>query len=109
MADNGKIIALYTELAEDPSKDFGWDKGLKNAKAHGYKKAWIDAIPPQVWEYCAAVGNPFKDADIKEGDAIVVLGKRSNGTVQALDIRKIEKDLNLFRPQRMRGYKLFGE
>ncbi len=45
--------------------------------------------------------------DIKEGDAIVVLGKRSNSTVQAFDIRKVEKDLNLFQSQRVRGYKSF--
>ena len=74
MVDNHQIINLYTELAEDPNKDFGWDKGLKNAKAHGYEQAWIDALPSEVWEYCAAVGNPFKDANIKEGDTVLDLG-----------------------------------
>lgn len=74
MADNDQIINLYTELAENPNKDFGWEKGLENAKAHGYKQAWIDAIPSQVWDYCAAVGNPFNDADIKEGDTVLDLG-----------------------------------
>ena len=74
MADNTQIINLYTELAKDPNKDFGWDKGLKNAKAHGYKKEWIESIPSQVWEFCAAVGNPFTYADIKEGETILDLG-----------------------------------
>jgi len=74
MADNAGIINLYTELAQNPNKDFGWDKGLKNAMAHGYKQEWIDALPKQVWEFCAAVGNPFTHADIKEGDTVLDLG-----------------------------------
>ena len=74
MADNRQIIDLYTELAENPKKDFGWDKGLENAKAHGYKEEWIKALPPKIWEFCAAVGNPFVDADIKEGDTVLDLG-----------------------------------
>ncbi|HFS85433.1 MAG TPA: methyltransferase domain-containing protein, partial [Epsilonproteobacteria bacterium] len=74
MADSTQIIALYSELAQNPQKDFGWDKGLENAKAHDYNEAWIEALPEEVWEYCAAVGNPFKDADIKEGDTVLDLG-----------------------------------
>ncbi len=74
MADNNQIIELYTELAQNPQKDFGWEKGLENAKAHGYKQEWIDALPKELWEYCAAVGNPFLDAEINEGDIVVDLG-----------------------------------
>ena len=44
MAENKQIIELYTELAQNPDKDFGWDKGLSNAQAHGYKQEWIEAI-----------------------------------------------------------------
>ena len=66
MADNTQIINLYTELAENPSKDFGWDKGLKNALAHGYKQEWIDKISSNTLEFCAAVGNPFKSAEIED-------------------------------------------
>ena len=74
MADNKQIIELYTDLAENPKKNFGWDKGLDNAKAHDYKSEWIEKIPSKVWEYCAAVGNPFKDADIQEGNTVLDLG-----------------------------------
>lgn len=74
MADNNQIIELYTELAQNPQKDFGWDKGLENAKAHGYRQEWIDATPSEAWEYCAAVGNPFKNAQISEGDTVLDLG-----------------------------------
>jgi len=74
MEDNTQIIELYTELAENPNKDFGWDKGLENAKAHGYKEEWIEKIPSKIWAFCAAVGNPFKDEDINEGDTVLDLG-----------------------------------
>jgi hypothetical protein len=47
--------------------------------------------------------------DIKKDDAIVVLGERNNNTVQAIDIRKVEKNINLFPSQRPRGYKPFLE
>ena len=74
MSDNKQIIKLYTELAENPNKDFGWDKGLDNAREHGYKEEWIERIPSHIWDYCAAVGNPFLEADIKEGDTVLDLG-----------------------------------
>lgn len=74
MVDDTQIIKLYTELADNPNKDFGWDKGLENAKAHGYKEEWIKALPDEIWKYCAAVGNPFKEADIQEGDIVLDLG-----------------------------------
>lgn len=34
---NSLIIDLYTDLANNPDKDFGWNKGLQNALNHGYK------------------------------------------------------------------------
>jgi len=74
MADNNQIIELYTELAQNPQKDFGWDKGLENAKAHAYKDAWINALPQAIWQFCAAVGNPFANVDIQEGDTVLDLG-----------------------------------
>ncbi|QOP41841.1 methyltransferase domain-containing protein [Sulfurimonas marina] len=74
MADTTQIITLYTELANNPQKDFGWDKGLENAKAHRYKQEWIEKLPSEVWEYCAAVGNPFSLGEIQEGESVVDLG-----------------------------------
>ena len=74
MTDNTQIINLYTELSQNPKQDFGWEKGLENAKAHGYKQEWIDSLPFEVWEYCAAVGNPFEGAEIKECDTVLDLG-----------------------------------
>lgn len=74
MADNRQIIELYTELAKNPNKDFGWDKGLENAKAHGYQEEWIKKIPSHVWAFCAAVGNPFNGVEIKKDDTVLDLG-----------------------------------
>lgn len=31
-------------------------------------------MPKSVWSYCAAVGNPFKNAQIKQGDTVLDLG-----------------------------------
>jgi len=74
MAENNQIIELYTRLAEDPKQDFGWEKGLDNAKAHGYKQEWLEIISDDVWAYCAAVGNPFNIAEISKGDTVLDLG-----------------------------------
>ena len=74
MADSKQIIALYSELAEQPNKDFGWDKGLDNAKAHGYSSEWFKALPSEVWDYCAAVGNPFSLGEINKGETVIDLG-----------------------------------
>jgi 2-polyprenyl-3-methyl-5-hydroxy-6-metoxy-1,4-benzoquinol methylase len=68
------IIELYTDLATNPEKDFGWEKGLQNAMNHNYKKEWIDAIPNEIWEYCAAVGNPFEAGNIIEGMNVLDIG-----------------------------------
>ncbi len=68
------VIALYTELALNPEKDFGWEKGLDNAKAHGYKEEWLNALPAHIWAYCAAVGNPFSLGEFPEGSTVLDLG-----------------------------------
>jgi len=74
MANSTQIIELYSELAVNPQKDFGWEKGLENAKAHGYKEEWFEKLPSDVWEYCAAVGNPFSIGEIPEGATVLDLG-----------------------------------
>jgi len=68
------VIALYTELATNPDKEFGWDKGLQNARNHNYKGSWFKKIPDQVWDFCAAVGNPFNIDIINEGDSVLDIG-----------------------------------
>lgn len=74
MAGNAQIIELYSALAEKPSQDFGWDKGLDNAKAHNYSNEWFEKLPEQIWQYCAAVGNPFSLSKIEKGSTVLDLG-----------------------------------
>ncbi len=40
-----QVIELYTELANNPDSDFGWEKGRQNALNHGYKDGWIARLP----------------------------------------------------------------
>ncbi len=74
MSMDAQIITLYSELAEDPMQDFGWEKGRANAKAHGYEDVWFEQLPEVIWDYCAAVGNPFRQGEIKPGDTVLDLG-----------------------------------
>jgi ubiquinone/menaquinone biosynthesis C-methylase UbiE len=69
-----QVIALYSDLAQNPDKDFGWDKGLDNAKSHGYSDEWIEALPLHIWDYCAAVGNPFSIGEFPKGSTVLDLG-----------------------------------
>jgi len=74
MADLKQIINLYSELADKPNTDFGWAKGLDNAKAHLYEEKWFKELPDEIWQYCAAVGNPFSLGEIKKGSTVLDLG-----------------------------------
>ena len=74
MAGNNQIIELYSELANKPETDFGWAKGLENAKAHKYSQEWFEELPEEMWQYCAAVGNPFSLGEIKKGATVLDLG-----------------------------------
>ena len=71
---SNSIIELYTDLANNPGKDFGWDKGLQNAINHGYNEEWIESIPGEVWNYCAAVGNPFSAGVFNKGETVLDIG-----------------------------------
>ncbi|PHR58107.1 MAG: methyltransferase type 11 [Arcobacter sp.] len=74
MSDTKEIIKLYSQLADSPEIDFGWDKGLQNAKEHGYDEKFFESLPPEIWDYCAAVGNPFSLGEIHTGSTVVDLG-----------------------------------
>ena len=68
------IRGLYTELALHPASDFGWGKGIENARALGYDPAWLERLAAVVWESAAAVGNPFGLGPIYPGETVVDLG-----------------------------------
>jgi SAM-dependent methyltransferase len=69
-----QVRTLYTELALNWHKDFGWGKGKDNARALGYVPAWLARLPEAVWESAAAVGNPFTIGFIESGETVVDLG-----------------------------------
>lgn len=69
-----EIYALYTELARNPDKDFGWGKGKQNARALQYDQRWLDRLPGPVWESAAAVGNPFSLGPIRQGETVIDIG-----------------------------------
>jgi ubiquinone/menaquinone biosynthesis C-methylase UbiE len=69
-----QVIELYTDLALNPHKDFGWEKGIENARKHGYKEEWIQQLPARLWDYCAAVGNPFSIGEFPAGATVLDMG-----------------------------------
>lgn len=69
-----QIHKLYTDLANNPDKDFGWSKGKENARQLGYDENWLNKLSEQVWESCAAVGNPFCLGSIGVGETVVDIG-----------------------------------
>jgi arsenite methyltransferase len=69
-----EIRTLYADLAQHPTKDFGWAKGKENARALGYEAEWLQQLPDAVWESAAAVGNPFALGPIHLGETVVDLG-----------------------------------
>lgn len=69
-----QVRLLYSQLALHPQQDFGWMKGMENAKRLGYAPEMLTQIPNQVWESSAAVGNPFALGPIHAGETLVDLG-----------------------------------
>lgn len=69
-----QIKRLYSQLALNPERDFGWQKGKENAKQLGYDERMLDQIPDVVWESSAAVGNPFSAGPINKGETVVDMG-----------------------------------
>ena len=69
-----QVRLLYTELAQNPEKEFGWGKGKENARTLGYADEWLNRLPDIVWESAAAVGNPFSLGTIHAGETVVDIG-----------------------------------
>lgn len=69
-----QVRLLYTELAQNPEKEFGWGKGKENASTLGYTDEWLSRLPDIVWESAAAVGNPFSLGPIHAGETVIDIG-----------------------------------
>jgi len=69
-----QVRLLYTKLAQNPEKEFGWGKGKENARTLGYADEWLSRLPDVVWESAAAVGNPFSLGAIHVGETVIDIG-----------------------------------
>ena len=53
--------------------------------------------------------NFISGTEFQENDIVVALGEIKEDSVQALNVRKVEQDSNLFSPRQGRGYRLLRE
>jgi ubiquinone/menaquinone biosynthesis C-methylase UbiE/protein-disulfide isomerase-like protein with CxxC motif len=71
------VQRLYTEVSEQPNKEFHFPIGRKAALLVGYSKADLDTIPETAVESFAGVGYPFAADAIKKGDTVLDVGSGS--------------------------------
>ena len=82
-----EVRTLYTELALQPEKAFGWGKGKENARVLGYDTAWLERLPDVVWESAAAVGNTFSVGTVHPGETSVDRGCGAGAAVGGVAVR----------------------
>ena len=80
-AEIQEIKDLYTELASNPDKNYGWGTGKENARHLGYPAELLESFPAEVWESNAAGGYPFSLGDISPGDTVVDIGTGAGADV----------------------------
>ena len=70
----GEVKKKYAEVADDPSGEFHFHTGRRLAEIVGYSEDVLDALPAQVLESFAGVGNPFSVGTIEAGQRVVDIG-----------------------------------
>lgn len=68
------VLAMYTDVAVTPDKEYHFWTGRAAAELFGYQLDWIEAAPRQAVDSFAGVGNPHRHADIAAGATVVDLG-----------------------------------
>src|SRR5579859_3343567 len=68
------IQAEYTEVAACPMKGFHFHTGRPLTRRLGYDQAEVAALPDQVVESFAGVGNPFIAGTMPAGAVVVEVG-----------------------------------
>lgn len=95
----GKVKAMYQEVAERPHGEFHFEMGRALAERLGYRPADLDQVPPEAIDSFAGVGYYFHLLDDLEGARVLDLGSGSgmdtfvasllagpSGTVVGLDM-----------------------
>jgi SAM-dependent methyltransferase len=69
-----QIRRRFVRVALDPAGEQKFPVGPESAKRLGYDAAEIDAMPPQVTESFAGVGNPLALGELRPGEVVLDLG-----------------------------------
>ncbi|MBS0340141.1 MAG: methyltransferase domain-containing protein [Proteobacteria bacterium] len=73
----GKVKAMYREVAENPHGEFHFEMGRRLAERLGYRPADLDRIPAEAIDSFAGVGYYFNLLDDIEGARVLDLGSGS--------------------------------
>ena len=73
----GKVKAMYRDVAENPHGEFHFEMGRAMAERLGYAPADLDRIPAEAIESFAGVGYYFHLAALKPGETVLDLGSGS--------------------------------
>lgn len=68
------VLTMYTEVANQPGKEYHFWSGRPAAERFAYRAEWLDAAPAAAVASFAGVGNPHRHADIQGGMTVVDLG-----------------------------------
>lgn len=70
----GAVLAMYTDVANTPDKEYHFWTGRTAAELFGYRAEWLDAAPRPAIDSFAGVGNPHRHATPAMGALVVDLG-----------------------------------
>lgn len=70
----GAVLAMYTDVATHPGKEYHFWNGRRAAELFGYRADWLDAAPSPAVDSFAGVGNPHHEVEVEMGACVVDLG-----------------------------------
>jgi arsenite methyltransferase len=84
-----EVDATYTRVAEDPTGDFHFNRGLDFAvNLLGYDREELEALPREATDRLASIGNPLKIGELKPGEIVVDIGSGA-GTDMLLAAKRV--------------------
>jgi arsenite methyltransferase len=64
----------YADVAKKPAGQFPYPVGRESAERLGYRRDWLDRLPPAVVDHFVGVGNPFSLDEPQPGWAVLDIG-----------------------------------